>query len=202
MPVDAKRRPVVLAAVVGRVALEVGAGGVEEQQVDLEVEQIGRGEEHGLLNLGLRVGIDEQVHRAVGVIVVHGLQAGDVDIVAGPLRGGQLGARTQAAVGDQREHHALHVGREAPRPHHALQRLGDPELLPQAPQQPDAAQRARATDHEALTDALKRTVLADVPGDRARQAPQRLDVELVLAAQIDQHPRAHNRAGALVVGQL
>jgi hypothetical protein len=32
------------------VAFEVGAGGVEEQQVDLEVEQVRDGEEHRLLH--------------------------------------------------------------------------------------------------------------------------------------------------------
>jgi hypothetical protein len=35
------------------------AGGVEEQQVDTEVEQMGEGEEHRLLHLG--VGLDQQV---------------------------------------------------------------------------------------------------------------------------------------------
>ena len=33
------------------VAFEVGGGGVEEQQVDLKVEQVGDGEEHRLLHL-------------------------------------------------------------------------------------------------------------------------------------------------------
>ena len=36
--------------------LEVGRGRVEEQQVDLEVEQVGDREEHRLLHLALRVG--------------------------------------------------------------------------------------------------------------------------------------------------
>ncbi|MBV8994217.1 MAG: hypothetical protein JO287_11080 [Pseudonocardiales bacterium] len=59
MPVAAKR---VVAAVLG-VVLEVRAGGVEEQQIDLEIEQIGHGEEHRFGHLGLRVGFHQQVHR-------------------------------------------------------------------------------------------------------------------------------------------
>ena len=61
--------------------LEVGGGGVEQQQVDLEVEQVGDGEEHRLLHLGLGVGLDQQVHRPVRLVLIHRLQPGDRDVV-------------------------------------------------------------------------------------------------------------------------
>src|SRR5213076_1746631 len=52
------------------VAFEVGGGGGEEQQVDLQVEQVGDREAHRLLHLGLRVGLHQQVHRPVRLVVV------------------------------------------------------------------------------------------------------------------------------------
>jgi len=101
-------------------ALEVGAGGVKEQQVDLEVQQVCAGEEDGLLDLGLRVGVDEQIHRAVGMVLVHRLKTGDVHVGRGPLGGGQLRARVQRAVGDQREQHPLDVRAEPPGAEHSV----------------------------------------------------------------------------------
>ena len=48
-----------LVALVFVVAFEVGRGGVEEQQVDFQVEQVGHGEEHRLLHPPLSVGVHE-----------------------------------------------------------------------------------------------------------------------------------------------
>jgi hypothetical protein len=53
------------------IALEERRGGVEQQQVDLQVEQVGDGEEHRLLHPGVHVGVDQQVHRPARLILVH-----------------------------------------------------------------------------------------------------------------------------------
>jgi len=94
MPVDTER---VLAALLG-VAFEVGAGGVEEQQVDLEVKQAGDGEEHRLLHLGLGVGLHQQVHRAVSLVLIHRLQAVDGHVVAGHSAAGSSGIGSMARL--------------------------------------------------------------------------------------------------------
>jgi hypothetical protein len=70
--VPTKPRPRLLAALdlTGRllgVALEVAAGGVEEQQIDLEVEQVRHGEEHRLLNTAscTRASVSASISRSI-----------------------------------------------------------------------------------------------------------------------------------------
>ena len=67
VPIDPERAR---AALLG-VAFEERGGGVEQQQVDLQVEQGGGGEEHRLLHPRLGVGGHQQVHRPVRLVVVH-----------------------------------------------------------------------------------------------------------------------------------
>jgi hypothetical protein len=74
-------------ALVG-IAFEVGARGIEEEQVDLEVEQVRHGEEHCFLDLGLGVGLHQQVHRPIGLVLIHAGHAGDRHVVRRPLGGG------------------------------------------------------------------------------------------------------------------
>ncbi len=76
----------VLAAVF-LVPLEVRGGGVEEQHVDFEVEQVRGGEEHRFLHRPGGIGLGQQVHRPVRLIVVHRGQARDDGVLADPLRG-------------------------------------------------------------------------------------------------------------------
>ena len=59
------------------VELEVGRGGVEEQDVDLQVQEVGDREEDLLLQLGK--GVHEQVHRPVARVVGECLEPFDVD---------------------------------------------------------------------------------------------------------------------------
>ena len=61
-------RLAVPAELVRILGLEVGGGRVEEQQIHLEIEEIGDSEEHRLLHLGLCVGGDQQVHRPIRLI--------------------------------------------------------------------------------------------------------------------------------------
>jgi hypothetical protein len=123
-------------AVVFAVALEEGGGGVEEQQVDLEVEQVGGGEEHRLLHPGLGVGGHQQVHRPVRLVVVHASKPGDGRVLAGPLGRRQLAHRIHRAIGDQGEQHPLHRRGKAAAAQHPAQGLGDAQPLPQPVQQP------------------------------------------------------------------
>jgi hypothetical protein len=97
---------------VGVGGLEVGAGGVEEQQVDLEVEQRGHRPEDFLLYL--RGGLDQPVHRPVALVLADPLlavgEAGDERPSEQPRRGGQLAGRLDRPRGDQREQHPLGAG--------------------------------------------------------------------------------------------
>ncbi len=68
VPERPERRLLLLARGAVGLGFEVGRGGVEEEQIDLEVQEVGAGEEDGLLHLRLRVGLDQQVERAVGVV--------------------------------------------------------------------------------------------------------------------------------------
>ncbi len=84
------------------VAFEVGGGGVEEQQVHLQVEQVRDREEHRLLHPGLRVGLHQQIHRPVRLVVVHAAKARDDDVLACPRGRPKLAHRLDRPVGDQR----------------------------------------------------------------------------------------------------
>jgi hypothetical protein len=90
---------------VGFVGFEVGGGGVEEQQVDLVIEQRGDLPEH--LFLQIRGDVDEPVHRPVAGVVGGLGQAVDVGAARDPAGRGQLRARRQRPVRDQREQHPL-----------------------------------------------------------------------------------------------
>jgi hypothetical protein len=95
---------------IGVLSLEVGAGGVEEDQIDLQVEQVRDHVEHPARYLVLDP--DQPVHRPVAGVIEHGVvaagQPGQVHIVRGPAGGGQLRRRRQRPIGDQREQHPLH----------------------------------------------------------------------------------------------
>lgn len=103
MAVAAEPGLAVLAVVVGLFELEVGAGGVEEQQVHVQLEQVGDGEEHRLLQLAQAV--ERKVHRPVARRVVDALKPLDVGLLAhGPPQRAEflsffLGALRVAAPG-------------------------------------------------------------------------------------------------------
>jgi len=90
---------------VGVVQFEVGGGGVEEQQVDLEVEQVRDLVKHRTFQVVAHV--VEPVHRPVADIVADLGQPVDVHVMGDPVRGGQLRRRRQRTVGDQPEQHPL-----------------------------------------------------------------------------------------------
>ncbi len=109
-----------------RLGLEVGRGGVEEEQIDLEVQQVGAGEEDRLLHPRLCVRFDQQVERAVGLVVVHPHKAGDRHVLGGPLGRRQLRAGRERAIRNEREQHPLDIGREPARAEQLAQRRWNP----------------------------------------------------------------------------
>jgi len=132
---------------VGVVEFEVGGGGVEEQQVDLEVEQVRDLVKHLLLQLFAHV--VEPVHRPVADIVGYFRQAVDVHVVADPVRGGERGRRGQGPVGDECEQDPLERG-AAPS---GGQQLGhdrvDAQPAPQPVEHVGAPEWARADEAQA-----------------------------------------------------
>jgi hypothetical protein len=122
---------------VGLVGLEVGARGVEEEQVHLEVEEGGHRPEDLLGDLGLH--LEQPVHGPVGAVLVELGEPRHRDVLAHPGRARELGHRLEGPVGDQREQDPLDSGV----PSSATQRLGhhhrQAEPGPQAVEEPGAA---------------------------------------------------------------
>jgi len=117
---------------VGLLGLEVGGGGVEEDQVDFQVEQVRHLVEHSAGQIGLHR--DQPVHRPVAGVVGHPIlpagQPRQVHVVRDPRGGGQLRGRRQRPVRDQREQHPLHH-RVPPRPGRQPAQQGvDTQLVP------------------------------------------------------------------------
>jgi hypothetical protein len=110
------------------VELEIGGGGVEEQQVDLEVEQVGDLAED--LPLQGSVDLQQPVHRPVAGVVAGALQPRDGHVVVDPAGCGQLRGRRQHPVGDQREQHPLGGGVQPPSFEQPPHRLVDPKPAP------------------------------------------------------------------------
>ena len=121
--------------------LEVGGGGVEEQQVDFQVQQVRRRPVHRLGQVGLH--LQQPVHRPIAAVIVDIVQAGDGDALGHPLRGGQLRGRLQRPVGDQCEQHPLHPGIDTAPAEQPLQRGVDAEAAPQLIEDVGAAHRTR-----------------------------------------------------------
>src|SRR5579875_66753 len=119
----------------GGVTRPAGRGGVEEDHIDLEVQDGGHAEQHRLLHA--LYAAEEEVRRAVELIVADALDAVDHDVATRPARGLQLVRWLGAALTDHREDCPLDP--RAPRACHARDRLADAELLPQAPHDVRAA---------------------------------------------------------------
>ena len=186
------------------VGLPVGRGGVEEDQIDLEVQQRRDREEDALLQP--RQHVHEDIHGAIARVLVDFAQPGDVGALGHPPAAGQLAQRPdRQPVGDHREARPLHrLGVQPPPADRRDERAVDAQPLPQLVGQPAGAQRARL-DHADLPghrggDGVGRVQEA---ADRLHQPPQRLAVDLIGAAEAVHDLRArHARLGvALVVRQ-
>jgi hypothetical protein len=188
----------------GDVAFEVGRGGVDEDHVAGQVQQRRRAIEDALRDLGKRV--QEEVHGAIGRVLVKGGTAEERDALLGPVRRGELGARLETTVGDEREQHLLdHVAGEAPSLTDAHQRVGDTQPLPQCAQHVGAAETPGVHDLDlAARGRTNRLGGLQEPGDRRDEAGERLAVDLVGAAEVVDHlgDRRTRLGAALVVREL
>ena len=169
--------------------LQVGGGGVEEQQVHLEVQQVGEVVE----DLPLQVAGDlrQPVHRPVAGIVAGRGQAGDQHVLVRPAGCGQLRRRGQRPVRHQREQHPLSGLVPPAALEQAAHLLPDPQPRPQRVQHPGTAQRPRLGELQPVGRRGQRRVRVEEPGDRGHQPLQRLAVRGVLAAEVvhDLHRR-------------
>jgi len=171
----------------GDVAFEVGRGGVDEDHVTGQVQQRRRAIEDALRDLGKRV--QQKVHRGIGRVIVEGGTAKERDALFGPVRRGELGARLETAVSDEREQHLLDdVGGEAPSLRAAHQRVGDAEPLPERAQHVGAAETPRVDDFD-LASRCRTNRLGGLqePRDRRDEAGQGLAIDMVGAAEVVDH---------------
>jgi len=125
---------------VGTLDLPVGAGGVDEDDVQVEVEQVRDRGEH--LGGDLVQRRKQEVHPPVGLIVAEPCAALDRDPFRDPPGRGELAARLQGALGDQ--------GEDDPFDRFAVQtstrrdqadRRADPEAFPEAVEVQDPPMR-------------------------------------------------------------
>ena len=96
-------RPNVPAEVVVVLGLEVRASGVEQQHVALQPQPARDREEHAALNLGVM--LEQGVLRPVGDMRIGAqvLDAGQQDVMGGPLQRRPLASLVDHPVRDQRE---------------------------------------------------------------------------------------------------
>ena len=205
--VPAVALPVAGDGLVRLLQLEVGAGGVEEQQVHLQVQQVRDLVEDLLLQVVLH--LVEPVHRPVAGLLSGLGQRVDMHVVGDPLGSRELRGGGQRAVGDQREQHPLgrgHVPGPAPLglpdPGHDLVDL---QSVPQVVQDVGAAERDRAGELQPRRGVRGQGLAGLQQARQGRdQAPDRVAVQLVLPAEGEQHLRhgpALDRV-PLVVGQV
>jgi hypothetical protein len=128
-----------LGQLVGGLGLEVGAGGVDEDDVQVQVEQVRHGGEHLRGDLGQRV--EQEVHRPVRLIIGEPGQALDRHPVGDPAGRRQLAARLQRPLRDQGEEHPLgRLAVQSPPLGGPADRRPDAQPLPDPVQRPRSAQ--------------------------------------------------------------
>ena len=189
---------------VGAVDLPVGGGGVDEDDVDVQVEQVRDRVEDPRRDLIER--IQQEIHGRVRGVVAEPETVGDRDPLGHPTGGGQLAARLQRPLRHQREQHPL--GRAALDPTtrgDPAQRRADTEPVPQLIQHPRPAEAPRV-QHLDLAGVRGRDRLPRVqkPRDRGHQPGQRVAVHGIGAAEAMDHLRRGHPGDrvALAMSQL
>ena len=172
------------------VGFEVGGGGVEEQQVHLQVEQVSDPVvdllAHHLLDA------EQGVHRPIARLIHHDGQAVDAHVVGDPVGRGQLRRRSKSPVGDKGEQDPLHplgvdplTGGQC-----RADRGADAQPAPQPVQHVRPAQRPGVGERHALRGARRGLLRPEQPGQGRHQPLDRGPVQLVFAAEGVQHLRA------------
>ncbi len=156
MAVRSERRRDQLAVLVDgrlvrRLTLEIRGGRVEEQQVDLQVREVGGLEVHLLGELVLD--LQQPVHRPIARVLIELRQPVDPRALSDPLAGGELRQRLQRPIGDHREHHPLGARIQATAVQQPLERPVDPQRTPDPVKRPRPADRPRLHEPQPRTGA-------------------------------------------------
>lgn len=194
-----------LAGGVGALDLEVGGGGggVKEQQVDLEVQQVRHRPVHRFGEVVFD--LQQPVHRPVAGVHLDGLQPWQGDPFGHPGGGSQLRQRLKRPVRDQGEDHPLGGRVETASRQQLGQGRVDPQPVPQAVEHPRASHGPRV--HE--VDLVGRGCFQRLPGaEQSRQGADEpgdgVSVDPVGPPEVVDHPYHRLPGGGvpLVVSQL
>jgi hypothetical protein len=172
--------------------LEVRAGGVVEQQIHFQVEEVSRRVERGPLQLLL--GPQQQVHGPVQCLVVGvGWHTGRGHRGLEPVGECVLGAGIERAIGDHAEDRPFDPGGEldALAGRHLLEVAVDLQPLPQPSQEPGGAHGTALDEMDRLPldrrgRRLELVLGTQETGDRADQPAQRLEINLLAAAEVEE----------------
>ena len=134
--------------VVGVLALdlEARAGGVDEQHVDFQVEEVPNAPEHVTLNLVVR--FEQVIHRPVELLHLHVLQARNEGALRDPAFGRELATGIERALRDQREQQPLDRHPETTTRERLRQGALDAEPLPHGVKHEGATIRLGAEELE------------------------------------------------------
>ena len=119
------------------IPLDIRARSIEEEQVYLQVQQIGSGEEHLLVDVLV---LEQDIHGPVEVLELYRLGIPQCYILSHPFLHPPLGVRGQRPVGNHGEYGPLHWRSEPSLLQASLQDLVDPQLFPQGAEQVGAPQ--------------------------------------------------------------
>ena len=174
---------------VGHIDLPVGGGGVDEDDVHVQVQQVRDRVEDPRGDLAQ--GVEQEVHHPIRRVVAEPATAGDRDPLGHPPCGGQLAARFQRPLRHQCEQHPLgRVRVQAPVGADPAQRCADAEPVPELVEHPRPADAARVQDLDlAGVRGRDRLLRVEEPRDRGHQPGQRVAVHGVGAAEVVDHPR-------------
>ena len=186
-PVVGLRVRLQVGQLVGAVDLPVGGGGIHEDDVDVQVQQVRHRVEDPRRDLAQRV--EQEIHCRVSGVITESGTVGDRDPLGHPPCGGQLAARRQRPLRHQREQHPLgHAAVDPPTRRDPVQRRPDAEPLPEPVQQPRPAEAARVQHLDfAGVRGRHRLLRVQEPRDRGHQPGQRIAVHGLGAAEVVDH---------------
>ena len=183
----AKKRPFFLVLLV---PLEVGRGGVEEQEIHFEVEQGGRGEEHFLLDR--LVVLQENIHGAVEMLQRDRGIVPQRHALLHPLDHAKLRVGCKRPVGHHGEDRPLDRRGELAIRNRAGENVLDSDPLPQFPQKVRSAHRTRGDESQGAVAArsrkgcrgFERILGGEEPAQALHQALDGGDIQFLLAPEV------------------